>query len=199
MTKLISMITLPMIAVFLALPVQAGDKDGRYAIKGAGRMTCEKFLEARDSKTSDLLIYGGWIEGYITAVNNYEKETYDITPWQTTELTLGLVARGCEGNKEARFVDVVAALFRQYYGARLEFESQVGKIAVGDNGMFMYQEILKRVQTALNAKGFDVGTPTGLADERTIEALVAYQKANDLTETGLPDQQTLYSLLLELK
>ena len=98
----------------------------------------------------------------------------------------------------AKFIDVVAALFQRFYPQRLESESGVGKISVGEKGMFMYHEILKRVQSALKERGYDVGPVNGLASKETIEALVAYQKDNNIPESGIPDQPTLYSLLLKL-
>ena len=192
------LLTVGALALTFAMPVHAGDANGRYAIKGGGRMTCDTFQKARAENSSNLLIFGGWIEGYVSAVNNYEKNTYDMTPWQTTELLLGLIAAGCENNPDARFVDVVGALFKQLYPQRVQSESPIGKFEVGETGIFMYQAVLKSVQTALNAAGYDVGTPTGLAGPETVEALVAYQKANGLKETGLPDQATLYALLLKL-
>ncbi|MEM7566507.1 MAG: peptidoglycan-binding domain-containing protein, partial [Pseudomonadota bacterium] len=58
---------------------------------------------------------------------------------------------------------------------------------VGTNNTF-------RAQTALNALGFEVGRPTGQPNARTRLALLRYQRANDLPETGVADTASLAML-----
>ena len=43
---------------------------------------------------------------------------------------------------------------------------------------------VREAQTLLAALGYPVGTPDGIMGERTREAIVAFQRANDMTETG---------------
>jgi localization factor PodJL len=58
------------------------------------------------------------------------------------------------------------------------------------------QAVLRNVQAILNANGYQAGTPDGIMGQRTRTAISAFQKDNDLPQTGEVDEQ-LISLLLE--
>lgn len=53
---------------------------------------------------------------------------------------------------------------------------------------------VRRVQEALKAQGHDPGPVDGVMGPQTQEALRAYQKAQNLTETGMLDPQTFEKL-----
>lgn len=53
---------------------------------------------------------------------------------------------------------------------------------------------LKRLQTALNAKGFDAGKPDGIMGSGTRRALRAYQRSKDLVADGYPHPNILADL-----
>jgi len=55
-------------------------------------------------------------------------------------------------------------------------------------------ETVRKVQEALNANGFDCGTPDGVAGNKTAEAIRAYQAANGLDQTGEITTSLLQSL-----
>ena len=52
----------------------------------------------------------------------------------------------------------------------------------------------RAVQSLLNAGGFEAGTPDGVWGEGSRSAMSAYQKANGLEETGIPDPATLAAM-----
>ena len=56
------------------------------------------------------------------------------------------------------------------------------------------RETVKMVQQALNDAGYDCGTPDGIAGKNTKNAIIAYQQANGLEETGVVDDALLESL-----
>jgi peptidoglycan hydrolase-like protein with peptidoglycan-binding domain len=58
----------------------------------------------------------------------------------------------------------------------------------------MSVEEIRQVQIALNAKGFDVGTPDGRLGARTRQALIAFQKQQGFQGSGQLDQQTVAAL-----
>jgi hypothetical protein len=64
----------------------AADKDGRFAIRGPGLMTCGEYVQAREARSPLYHQFGGWLDGYLTGVNQYRAATYDITTFETTEL-----------------------------------------------------------------------------------------------------------------
>lgn len=57
---------------------------------------------------------------------------------------------------------------------------------------------IKQVQQALKAKGHDAGT-SGVMDDKTREAIRAFQKANGLTMTGTVDDKTAQALGVSTK
>ena len=58
----------------------------------------------------------------------------------------------------------------------------------------MDKEQIKGFQEAVKAKGEDPGPIDGVIGHRTRSALRAFQKANDLTDTGILDDQTAEQL-----
>ena len=55
-------------------------------------------------------------------------------------------------------------------------------------------DVIQRVQEALNAAGYDCGTPDGVAGQKTTAAVNAYQAAKGLNVTGEIDAVLLESL-----
>lgn len=56
--------------------------------------------------------------------------------------------------------------------------------------MVISAEEITRAQEGLKAKGYDPGAVTGRLHARTQEALREFQKANNLTPTGVLDKKT---------
>ena len=52
----------------------------------------------------------------------------------------------------------------------------------------------KALQKALNAKGFDVGTPDGVIGSKTTAAIKAFQQSRGLPDTGVPSRELLQAL-----
>lgn len=176
----------------------AADENGKFAIKGGGLQTCVKFVEAMDAGSQDVALYGGWIEGFITAQNQQNDDTFDITPWQTTNTLLSLTKAVCEqANEGARFVDGFAGVYRLLFPSRLRTESEPLGLSNGEARSVAYREILKRVQIALRDQGYDIPDEDGNFDQAAIGQLIEYQRSKGLTASGLPDQPTLYSLFFK--
>ncbi|MBR1561514.1 MAG: peptidoglycan-binding protein [Clostridia bacterium] len=60
--------------------------------------------------------------------------------------------------------------------------------------VFVEANIIKAAQQALNAAGYDCGTPDGVMGNNTRSSLSAYQQAQGLTVTGTPTYETLVAL-----
>ncbi len=56
---------------------------------------------------------------------------------------------------------------------------------VGDNTWSKLTSEIKSIQTKLNNKGFNVGTVDGIAGPKTYNAVIAFQKANNLAADGM--------------
>ena len=57
-----------------------------------------------------------------------------------------------------------------------------------------YPSVVKNVQTALQTEGLYGGPISGVLDEATSNAVAEYQKANNLSVSGVPSPQTREAL-----
>jgi hypothetical protein len=178
-------------------PAGAADAEGRFAVKGAGGATCQDFVTAREQQDNRFYYIGGWIEGYITGANRYEDGTYDIAPWQSLDLLIALIGNFCEGNPDRALHEVTAALVDRLKPRRMTQAEQRTAVGSGDQQVRVYPTILRRAQEALRRAGHYDGAIDGKYGPNTRGALRSYQQANGLEVTGLPDQRTLYNLLLK--
>ena len=178
-----------------ASPVFAADSTNRFALRGVGLADCEHFLKALKERKENVLVVGGWLEGYITAVNQFTPNTFDIAPWQSTQVLLGLVTRNCERNPKAGFFQIVESMMNFLQPSRLSAQSERVLAEAGGNKFYLYQDTMKDVQQKLIDLGFLTGGADGQFGPKTRTALEAYQKAQKIEVTGLPDQNTLFRLL----
>ncbi len=181
--------------LFAASPVFAADSTNRFALRGAGLASCEQFLKAMQERQENVLVAGSWLEGYITAVNQFSPDTFDIAPWQSTQALLGLVSRNCERNPQAGFFRIVDSMMNFLKQTRLRAQSEQVPAEAGANKLYLYRETMKDVQQKLIEFGFLKGGADGQYGPNTRSALEAFQKAQQIEPTGLPDQNTLFRLL----
>ena len=181
--------------MFAASPAFAADSTSRFALRGAGLANCEQFLKAMQERQENVLVVGGWMEGYITAYNQLTADTFDIAPWQSTQALLGLVSRNCERNPQAGVFQIVDSMMKFLQPKRLRAQSERVLAEAGDSKIYLYRETMRDVQQNLINQGFLSGSADGQFGPKTKTALEAFQKAQQLEPTGLPDQNTLFRLL----
>ena len=170
----------------------ASDKDGQFAVKGIGVLTCGAFVDAKDNKKSSYLHFGGWIEGYISATNKALPSSYDIAPWQTTETIATIAYTACRKAPDANFAGVVDAVVHRLSKSPLKKQSQSIKLSHGKYSLTLPEAILTQVKQRLINLNF---MNNEASDEELKSALATYQKSKGLTVTSLPDQYTLWNLL----
>ncbi len=175
-------------------PADAADTNGRFAIKGAGLGDCADFLAQRELQSTDFYLYAGWIDGYLTAYNRFRSDTYDVAPWQTTELLAGLVAGYCKRHPTENFAGVVDKLLTKLHRERLAQGSALVDAVHKGHHALVYEQVLERVARALNARGIELATRPGVFDGAFAQALEQFQKQAGIPVTGLPDYLTLYRL-----
>ena len=175
--------------------IPAADDNGQFAIKGLGLANCGRFVEARNSQSREYFQFGGWINGYLSATNRYEKQTFDIAPWQHTGLLAGWLMRFCQDNPEVPFVRAMAIMVNTLGKERLTMRSDLVEAHAEDAAINIYETILQRVQERLSELGRYKGAPSGKFDSQTQSAIRGFQRASGLQPTGLPDQSTLAKLL----
>jgi len=179
-----------------SMPLSAADSEGRYMVKGAGTATCRVFLDAIERRDERFFSFAGWIEGYLSGMNRYESEVYDLVSWQNTDLLMASLAKYCKEQPDQNFhvavTELAGALRRN---AIKERTSQVPVAAGNDRAFVLYDVVVRRIQAALRLRGFYEGELTGEFTDETRDALTAFQASKDLPETGIPDQQTLSNLI----
>lgn len=189
----LSLISLSM--SLLCSNAQAADSNAQFSIRGAGLVTCEAFVAEREAKSPSYLMIGGWLDGYITGVNQYAKDTFDAVPFQSAELLLLIMDRHCRSNPQDRLFAVVNTVLNRLQNDRLTSSSPMVAVRVGEYQTALYVEVIRRLQLELQAAGYLSEEPNGRWTSDTEKALAAYQKASGLDGTGYPDQTTLWKLL----
>ncbi len=182
-------------ATLMSIEARAADSGGQFAVEGIGGSTCEGFVAAKSESSDAYWMFLGWLDGYITGINQYSPETYDITPWQSQNLLAALFAKFCARNPGANFFAVANKMIVELRDDRLRESSAPVVAKVGERTIGVYRETLRRVQVLLGEGGHYKGKIDGLFGPNTQRALESYQKQAGLTVTGLPDQATLFKLL----
>jgi hypothetical protein len=175
--------------------LKAADSSGHFALRGVALATCEQFLQALQERQENVLLAGGWLEGYMTAVNQLMPKTFDIAPWQNTDTILALVKHNCERNREQRFFAVVTAMIEFLAQNRLQEQSDRVLAEADGQRVMIYGQIMRDVQQRLIDKGLLQGNADGQFGAKTKAALQEFQKKENIQVTGLPDQVTLWRLL----
>lgn len=184
-------------AVFTGSPsAQAENGSRQFAVEGSGRLDCAAFMAAREDRGSgeyQRLI--GFVEGYLSAANRYEPNTFDLSPWHNAAAFDLILAKHCTENPSDLIVAVVQKMVGAFRPVRVAEFSPLVEVGAGENRAFVYQAILKRAQAALGARGLYQGEEDGVFSPGMRDALIAFQRSAELYETGVPDPATLWTLL----
>ncbi|SFA87873.1 Putative peptidoglycan binding domain-containing protein [Poseidonocella pacifica] len=177
----------------LATPILAADDQGRFAVDGVGRQPCSVLVEAvRSENREQIIAFASWTDGFLTGANVYGLDTFDITPWQPIELLQAKLRQYCEANPDVAVINALGRLASVLEPDRLAEADELVSVRNDGQGVFIYGAMLDRVRQALAEAGHPA--PSEGFDAKFADALVTYQAANDLPQTGLPDLATLNSL-----
>jgi hypothetical protein len=183
-------------ALLLIVPrAHAADGEGRFSIRGAGLLTCDIYVKEREQHSEIYYMIGGWLDGYITALNQFAPDTYDITSFESTELLTYLIDDFCRKNPKDRLFSVVNSIFLKLKKDRLRTGSILVTVKVGDRQVQLYREVLRRVQEQLKHRGLYQGQVDGEFEPQTQKSIASFQRQQKLNPTGFPDQKTLWRLL----
>lgn len=182
-------------------PAIAADAKGDFAVRGAGRLTCAELTDALAKKDATrLTIFGAWLEGYITANSQLLPNTFDATPWQTTELLLALSGQSCANRgAKTQFMDIVGRLIAEMRPIRLAERSGLVRMTQDDSVQVHYRVVVERARNRLEELGYQFTGDTVMGakalDELT-ENLKRYQEKARLPQSGRLDQHTLLNLFV---
>lgn len=182
-------------AVLLCAPhALAGDQKGQFAVKGAGAFDCATFTAEMAKGDHNAFMFGGWVYGYITAANQHSPETFDLAPWESLETLTGYLVGYCKANPKVSLAQAVFTLVHALTPGRLTESDTPEQVARGEQRAIVYPSIVRRLQSYLRDQGLYAGDASGQFDKATSDAVVAHQKREKLTVTGIPDQATLHSM-----
>lgn len=172
----------------------AADAKGQFGVRGAGLVSCGLYVKAREARSEVYDVVAGWMDGYITGVNQYADDTYDAASFEGTELLAAMVNEYCKKHPDTPVFPVVNSLVKQFLKNRLTSPSHKITIAINDRKVSLYREVVRRVQRRLAAGGFYQGPIDGTYGTKVETGMKAFQKSIKLKPTGFPDQLTLWRL-----
>jgi Putative peptidoglycan binding domain len=181
------------LALFGATMAEAADSKERFQAYGLGRLTCKRFVEACDAKKDDCQVVAPtWFEGYLTGFNALFDDTYDILPWQPPGILAEFTLNVCRQNPDALVLQVANDLIRQVFiPDRIKTASDRVRIGEGKDAVAFYRETIRSLQQRLVDMGFLKGGVDGSFGPGTKAGVEAFQKANGLPATGIPDMRTM--------
>lgn len=183
----------------MALPMatSAADSNGKFAALGAGVASCSQFMAARENRSKEYYLFGGWIDGYLTSLNQREDDTYTLAPWQSVDVLAGFLAEYCAKHPDDAFLKAVASMAAALRSQRLTQASERLAITVDSYRKDFFREVLIRIQKKLAERGYYKGQADGDYDEETAVALGLFQRSAGIQVSGFPDQKTLFKLFYQ--
>lgn len=190
-----SILTVALCSFLVPLTAQAADSEGKFTVKGVGLASCERFVAEREKNSELAAMFAGWLDGYLSAINQIAPETYDVTAWEATGLLLAFIEDHCKENPDVRFFTMANALAGKLMEDRVKTQSPLMDAKAGDQSVKIYKEALRRAQQALKQKGFYNDSVDGVFGPNTQKAFEAFQRKENIRVTGVPDQMTMLKLL----
>lgn len=181
--------------LFGSVVVRADTTEHQFAVEGAGRASCATYTEARKSNPPQAARYLGFIEGYLTAANRYEPNTFDLTPWHTPEALALIVDQHCKQAASDGLAMVAQRLVVAMMPHRLASESELVEVREGDKSVLVYEKIIRRAQNQLARRGLFAGERDGKDSQEFRAAVTRFQQLAKLDQSGVPDVATLWVLL----
>lgn len=175
----------------------AADRNGRFAPKGPGLISCEQLIQSFENQENQLLFLG-WMTGFISGANVYATSTFDFAPWQPPELLANFVFQGCQQAPQEGVMQVVLEVMDGLRQTRLEQTTEVLTLESPDGTSVLYQGVLRQAQNRLKELDFYPGGIDGVYGPQTEASFRAFQEDRGLAVTGVPDQATMLALFYNI-
>jgi hypothetical protein len=189
----------------LSLPpalADAADSDGRYVVRGVGASNCQQLVSIIDESKDEIrneavMLYTSWLNGYLSFVNRVEQDTYDVIPLADSTQLLSIIANQCRANPDALVESVSAQIIGSLSQAKIPAESPLVTVETNDLKVQLRQSVIVALQQKLIDLEYLNGVADGHFGPKSQKALKAFQKSENLNETGFPDTDTLLRALLK--
>jgi hypothetical protein len=185
---------LGMLLACAAVAAQAADEEGRFAADGVGNRTCQQFLDAIEDDERLTVAFASWTEGFMTATNALNDDTFDLTPWQTVEVIMLKMQVFCRNNPDTVYMLGLGQLISTLVPDRLTDSDEIVRVEADGRATFIYRGVLEAVRGKLEERGLTVPKEPGVFDELFVAALRELQGELGIPESGLPDQRTMIAL-----
>lgn len=183
-------------ALWAAQPALAENDSKQFAVEGSGRLTCADFVAARsDRNSAEYQRFIGFVEGYLSAANRYESNTFDLTPWHNAAAFDLILDAHCKAHGEDTIVSVVQRMVTGFRPIRVAQFSELLEVGDEQYHAYVYETVLRRAQAALRIHGHYTGEEDGRYSAALRDAFLEFQRKSDLEPTGVPDPATLWTLL----
>lgn len=177
--------------------VPAATVSGQYATYAVGAQTCSTVLEAYQADQKAVMLeVSSWLSGYISGLNRLGEGIYDITPVMNHAPLALLTLRICENNRDQLYETVVNSALDVFAPLRVTEESPPVQTVRDDRIATLRESAIETLQAALASAGFlDNKSVDGVFGVKTSNAIISWQRANNVNETGLFDPLTIFVLL----
>jgi hypothetical protein len=180
-------------------PAVAADSQHTFAVHGIGALSCGQMITGLQQ--GDVGIRGAlasWMFGYVSAMNRGDSGVYDMTPVQEQAALVNMVVGVCQKHAPVPVESVVDAVFQALGKAKLTTESPDITVTVAKNNAVLRQATLQQLQEVLVARKYmPSSAANGTFGPVTQAALMKYQAAEHLPQTGVPDAATIVRALVE--
>ena len=181
--------------LIVSFPGYAADRSGEFFTRGVGSQTCAAFLAEKSKNSAMYFLFRSWVNGYLSAYNQMTSETYDIAAAMSIDDLDGSIEATCKAYPDQQFWTAAFALTRALEPHRLKAKSDGISATVGNRTVLITRDTMRAVQQALKDRGHYRGTVDGIFGPRTGAAIMAFQRAQKLAVTGVPDRATVSGLL----
>lgn len=173
----------------------AVDNHGSFAIKGIGASSCAVFREVSSNDAEAYRQFGGWMNGYISALNEAVPDTFDLISFEDSDTLIAYVSNYCEKYPKHRFMFAVKAVVTTLELGKITEQGQYVVFGGTEKIRLHQQTVDWIVQELIALKYLSIKFSASQQPAILVESLKSYQKDHSLPETGLPTQETLVRLL----
>jgi len=189
------LLCIQIVTLLFSMNAYSADDKGQFAVRGVGLINCALFNHERATQDKIYLMTSAWVDGYVSGINQYSTNTYDLLSFESSELLMSILSEHCKKNPQDPVFGVVRKLFEKIKHDSLLSLSRKISIEKGERKVLLYVEFIKRVQQKLTKLKLYNDDINGIYSKSTEEAIKAFQLSIDFNPTGFPDQLTLWKLI----
>lgn len=198
MPKLVIVMICTVLITLSASTTFAADKNGRFATKGAGLLTCEEMRTVTRENPALLTRFAGWTAGYVSATNFVSDNTFDVAMFETAETIFQYVYEHCARNPNDNFSVATGLMVEVLRASKVQEFTNFSRFHPSSKYQY-YEQTVERVFATLIGKGLLNPTTEQPTETEIVAAISKFQEQEGLPVTGDADQLTLVNLLRDIR